>query len=66
MTEGVDTVMRVLDSNGNVVGDNDDYGRGVNSRINFTAIAGEVYTVEVAEYSGNEGDFRLIVNNRSS
>ncbi len=66
LTDGVDTVMRVLDSNGNVVGDNDDYGRGVNSRVNFTAIAGEVYTIEVAEYSGNEGDFRLIVNNRSS
>jgi len=66
LTEGVDTVMRVLDSSGNVVGDNDDYGRGLNSRVNFTAIAGEVYTIEVAEYSGSEGDFRLIVNNRSS
>jgi hypothetical protein len=66
LTEGVDTVMRVLDSSGNVVGDNDDYGRGVNSRVNFTAIAGEVYTIEVADYSGKAGDFRLIVNNRSS
>ena len=66
LTDGVDTVMRVLDSNGSVVGTNDDYGRGVNSRVNFTAIAGEVYTIEVAEYNGAEGDFRLIVNNRGS
>lgn len=66
LTEGVDTVMRVLDSSGNVVGANDDYGRGLNSRVNFTAIEGEVYTIEVAEYSGGEGDFRLVVNNRSS
>ena len=66
LTQGIDTVMRVLDSSGNVVATNDDYGRGLNSRVNFTAIAGEVYTVEVAEYNGNEGDFRLIVNNRSS
>ncbi|MAI72461.1 MAG: hypothetical protein CMM01_16350 [Rhodopirellula sp.] len=66
LTEGVDTVMRVLDSSGNVVATNDDYGRGLNSRVNFTAIAGEVYTVEIAEYSGAEGDFRLVVNNRSS
>ena len=66
LTDGIDTVMRVLDSSGNVVAINDDYGRGLNSRVNFTAIAGEVYTIEIAEYSGTEGDFRLIVNNRSS
>lgn len=64
LTDGIDTVMRVLDSSGNVVGSNDDYGRSLNSRLNFTAVAGEVYTIEVSDYNGTAGDFRVIVNNR--
>ncbi|TWU56968.1 Trypsin [Rubripirellula tenax] len=65
-SRGVDTVMRVLDSSGNVVAMNDDYGRGLNSRVDFQAVAGEVYSVEVSEYSGDAGDFRLTINNRTS
>ena len=66
ITRGLDTVMRVLDSDGNVISENDDFGRGLNSRVRFRATAGETYFVEVSEYNGDSGDFRLRVWNRGT
>ncbi len=57
--DGLDLVLKVTDSRGEVVGQDDDGGGGLNPRVTFTSEAGGRYRVEVGVI-GEGGAFTLL------
>jgi len=53
----LDPVVRILDSNGNVVAQDDDSGGGKNARVaRYVLPRTGIYTIEAARFSGTDGD----------
>jgi hypothetical protein len=57
---GVDTVLRVYDSEGNLVAEDDDSGAGLNSRLAIEVEQGQQYFVEVLGYGESTGLYRVV------
>jgi hypothetical protein len=55
----LDTYVYLYDRNGQLITRDDDSGNGLNSRIVFTATAGETYYVKAAAYGSSTGAYRL-------
>jgi|GEM_PF-6475262 len=65
LTSAVDTYLYLKDSNGSVIGYNDDGGSGYNSKLSMSLNAGS-YSVVAATYSGGQsGSFELSVSGGS-
>ncbi|MDG5750955.1 M10 family metallopeptidase C-terminal domain-containing protein [Qipengyuania sp. XHP0211] len=57
-----DTYLRVYDSNGVLVAENDDGGSGYNSLLRFTASSGGTYYIEADSYANNKvGEYTIEV-----
>ena len=65
-SEGLDTILRVYDSSGNLLRENDNFRGRDDSRIGMRVREGETFYVEVVAGHGSSGDFRLAVRNRAS
>jgi hypothetical protein len=57
-----DPYLRIRDSAGNLLGQNDDGGPGLNSLLNFTASSTGTFYIDVSEYDSGVGDYQLQVN----
>lgn len=60
-SDDFDPVLSLLDSQGNEVAVNDDFGGSLNSTIILTLPANDTYTVLARSYSGEGGDFDLVI-----
>ncbi len=56
-----DPKVRVLDDDGTELGSDDDSGGGHDSLLRVDLVEGDAYEVEVVEYSGDAGDYVLLV-----
>ena len=54
----IDTLLRLLDSNGNTIARNDDFNGTLNSQITFTATSTGTYYLSAQAFS-NIGDYTL-------
>lgn len=57
-----DPYLRIRDAAGNLLGQNDDGGPGLNSLLNFTASTSGTYYIDVSEFGSGVGDYQLQVN----
>ena len=60
-SEDFDPVLTLLDSSGNEIASNDDFGGTLNSAIILTLPADDTYTVIARSFSGQGGDYDLMV-----
>ncbi|NER34307.1 MAG: hypothetical protein F6J93_09795 [Oscillatoria sp. SIO1A7] len=59
LTGDFDTYLYIYDKNGRVVAFDDDSGDGLNSQIEFTPEAGEIYTLRATSYAPTQGNYTL-------
>lgn len=57
----LDPVLRVLDADGFLLFENDDFGESLNSRLEFPVSAGDSLLVEAAGFSSSTGDYELLI-----
>ncbi|TVP69498.1 MAG: hypothetical protein EA342_03300 [Leptolyngbya sp. LCM1.Bin17] len=60
-SDDFDPVLLLLDSNGEEVAFNDDFGGSLNSKIIVTLPADDTYTVVARSFAGDGGDYDLVV-----
>lgn len=61
-TPELDTYLRVLDSSGNVIAENDDYSSALSSRISFTPSSGGTFYLSAGGYGDSQaGSYRLAI-----
>lgn len=60
-SEDFDPVLLLLDSNGDEVAFNDDFGGSLNSKIIITLPNDDTYTVVARSFAGDGGDYDLVV-----
>lgn len=65
LDSGFDPVLRVLQADGDLVGENDD-AVGLDPRLSFTLSEAADFTVEVHEFSGDPGDYEIEVTSGST
>jgi tetratricopeptide (TPR) repeat protein len=65
-SEDFDPVLLLLDSNGDEVAFNDDFGGSLNSKIIITLPADDTYTVVARSFAGDGGDYDLVVRDSTA
>jgi hypothetical protein len=58
---GFDPILRVEDSFGNILSENDDYGSGLNSQLVFNLAPGR-YRAIVGGFGGASGNYNIVIN----
>jgi hypothetical protein len=63
LASGVDTVLSLYDSTGQVLAQTDNAGRGTtDSRLTFEVSANETYFIRIRGQKGSRGDYELIID----
>jgi hypothetical protein len=56
---GLDPMVKVFNSSGRLVAQNDDYGGSLNSRVQIKVSAGKTYYIEAKGFGGSTGDYEV-------